>query len=77
MTNSILAFVMPNLLETLLILIVLGVLVDLIVSLARYIFLSNMERRRLRLEVGKLADELERARKQRGAKESGSANESG
>lgn len=77
MTYSILAFVTPNVLEILLILIVLGVLIDFTVSLAKYILHGNLERRRLRLEVGKLADELEQARKQRGAEQSVSANGSG
>ena len=77
MTYSIFAFVMPNLLEILLILIVLGVLIDFTVSLAKYILYSNMERRRLRLEVGKLADELEQARKQKGTGQNVSGNGSG
>ncbi len=68
MTNSILTFVMPNLLEILLILIVLGVLIDFTVTVARYILHSNMERRRLRLEVGKLTDEFQQIRKQKGTK---------
>jgi len=77
MTNSIWAFVTPNLLEILLILVVLGVLIDFIVTLAKYIFHSNMERKRLRLEVGKLADELQQVRKQKDAKQSVSTNGSG
>ena len=77
MTNSLLAFVTPTLLEILLILIVLGVLVDFTVSLARYILHSNIERRRLRLEVGKLADELQQVRKQKGGKGCDVTNESG
>lgn len=59
---------MPNLLEILLILIVLGVLIDFTVTVARYILHSNMERRRLRLEVGKLTDEFQQIRKQKGTK---------
>ncbi len=77
MTNSILAFVTPILLEILLILIVLGVLIDFTVTLAKYILHSNMERRRLRLEVGKLADELGQARKQISAEQSVSVKGSG
>ena len=77
MTNSILAFVTPILLEILLILIVLGVLIDFAVTLAKYILHGNTERRRLRLEVGKLADELELARKQKSAEQSVSTNGSG
>lgn len=76
MTNSILTFVMPILLETLLILVVLGVLIEFTVTVARYILHSTVERRRLRLEVGKLADELQQVRKQKGAKECDFANQS-
>jgi uncharacterized membrane protein (DUF106 family) len=76
MTYSVLAFVMPNLLEILLILVVLGVLIDLTVTLAKYFLHSNMERKRLRLEVGKLADELEQVRKQKGAEQNISLNKS-
>ena len=39
--------------------------VVLIILFVRYIVRSNEERRRLRLEVGKLADELEQMRKQK------------
>lgn len=77
MANSILAFIMPNLFEILLILIVLGVLIDFAVALARYILHSNIERKRLRLEVGKLADELEQVRKQKGTGVDNVAHESG
>ena len=72
-----LAFMIPTLFETLLILIVLGVLVDFVITLAKYIFHSNDEKRRLRLEVGKLADELEQMRKQKGTEVSNSMNGSG
>ena len=52
----------------LIILVVFGIPVVLIVLFVKYLLQSNEERRRLRLEVGKLADELEQVRKQ---KESG------
>ena len=77
MTYSIFAFVMPNLLEILLILIVLGVLIDFTVTLAKYFLHSKLERRRLRLEVGKLANELEQVRKQESIKGEDFAHESG
>ena len=38
--------------------------VVLIILIIKYIVRSNKEKRRLRLEVGKLADELEQMRKQ-------------
>ena len=46
------------------ILIVFGIPVLLIVLAVRYALQSNKERRRLRLELGKLADELEKTREQ-------------
>ena len=52
----------------LIILVVFGIPVVLIVLCVKQLVRSNEERRRLRLEVGKLADELEQVRKQ---KESG------
>ena len=52
----------------LIILVVFGIPVVLIVLFVKHLVRSNEERRRLRLEVGKLADELEQVRKQ---KESG------
>lgn len=44
--------------------IIVGIPVVLIVLVVRYILGSDKERRRLRLEVGKLADEVEQARRQ-------------
>ena len=46
----------------LIILVVFGIPVVLIVLFVKHLVRSNEERRRLRLEVGKLADELEQVR---------------
>jgi len=77
MINDILAFWMPGPLELLIILIYLGVPILLIILFVRYLVRSNKERRRLRLEVGKLADELEQVRKQKGSEEKDSSDKSG
>jgi len=44
--------------------IVLGIPVFLIVFFVRYLSRSSKERQKMRLELGKLADELEQVRKQ-------------
>jgi len=62
MTNSVLSL-MPGGLEWLVILIVFGVPVVLVVLVVRYVLRASRESQRLRLEVGKLADELEQMRK--------------
>jgi len=68
MTNNALSFLAPGPIELFTILIVLGVPVVVIVFVVRYALRTGRESRRLRLEVGKLADELEQTRKQaRGA----------
>jgi len=62
MINEILAFWTPGPIELLVIfvvsLIVFVIPVVLIILFVRYLVRSNRERRRLRLELGKLADEL-------------------
>lgn len=59
-------------------LIVFVIPVVLIVLLVRHLLRSDKERRRLRLELGKLADELEQIREQaEGGEEDGSSTESG
>lgn len=63
MTGDILAFV-PGAIEILIILIVLGVPFFMIVLFYRLILRNKRENVRLRLEVGKLADELEQVRKE-------------
>lgn len=68
MANTIVSFLSPGPIELFTILIVLGVPVVVIVFVVRYALRTGRESRRLRLEVGKLADELEQMRKQtRGA----------
>ena len=64
MINNILAFFMPGPYELLIILISFGVPVLLIILFARFLLRNKRENVRLRLEVGKLADELEQVRKQ-------------
>lgn len=64
MIDTTLAFMMPGPAQILLILIIFAIPVVLIALTVRYVLRSNSENRRLRLEVGKLADELEQARKQ-------------
>ena len=65
MLKESLAFFMPGALEVLIILIVIGIPVLLIILLARYCLRNKRENVRLRLEVSKLADELEQARNQK------------
>jgi uncharacterized membrane-anchored protein YhcB (DUF1043 family) len=48
----------------LVILITVGIPIILIVLIVRFLIKANKERQRLRLELGKLADELEQVRKQ-------------
>jgi len=64
MTNNVLSFLAPGPYELLIVLFVLGVPVAVIVLVVRYALRTGRESRRLRLEVGKLADELEQMRKQ-------------
>ena len=56
---------MPGPIEFLIILISLGIPVLLIVLFFRFLLRNKRENVRLRLEVGKLADELEQVRKQK------------
>ena len=64
MIEDILAFWMPGPWELIVIFIVFGVPVLLIILFARLLLRNKRENVRLRLEVGKLADELEQKRKQ-------------
>lgn len=67
-----------SVIEMLLMLFGLGITIFLVVALVGYILRSNKERRRLRLEVGKLADELERERKKsQGEHKDNSSKQSG
>ncbi len=77
MINNILAFWMPGPIELLIILISLGIPVLLIILFARLLLRNKRENVRLRLEVGKLADELEQMRKQKDDEENNSPNKSG
>ncbi len=64
MINNI-SFWMPGPIELLIILIKLGIPVLLIILFARFFLRNKRENVRLRMEVGKLADELEQVRKQK------------
>ncbi len=78
MINNILAFWMPGPFELLIILISLGIPVLLIILFARFLLRNKRENVRLRLEVGKLADELEQMRKQsKGDEEDNPSDKSG
>lgn len=73
-----LAFGFPGVPELVIILLVFSVPVLLIILFARYGLRNRRENVRLRLEVSKLADELEQARKQKKQDEKdSSAGESG
>ncbi len=65
MINNILAFWTPGPIEFLIILILFGVPVLLIILFFRFLLRNKRENVRLRLEVGKLADELEQVRKKK------------
>jgi len=64
MMNYFLAFVAIGAPELLIVLIVVSIPVVLIILFARSASRNKRENLRLRLEVGKLADELEQIRKQ-------------
>ncbi len=81
MATEILAFFTPGPLELIVILMValvfLAIPVVLIVLAVIYVSRSNKERQKLRLEVGKLAGELEEVRKQvKGGEKEGSSSKS-
>ena len=77
MMENILAFGTPGPLEILVILVVLGIMVALVIVFLKILLRNKKENIRLRLEVGKLADELEQARKQKDPGEGVSVKESG
>jgi di/tricarboxylate transporter len=77
MINDILAFLMPGPWEWIVIFIFFGIPILLIILFVRYLVRSNKERRRLRLEVGNLADELEQMRKQKDDEEDNPSDKSG
>ena len=57
--------------------IVYGIPIFLVIWFARLLLRNKRENVRLRLEVGKLADELEQMRKKQGDEEKGSSDKSG
>ena len=63
MVNEILAFWTPGPMEILVVLIVFGIPVFIVVWVIRSLVRNKRENQRLRLEVGKLADELEKIRR--------------
>ncbi len=65
MINNILAFWTPGPIEFLIILILFVIPVLLIILFFRFLLRNKRENVRLRLEVGKLADELEQVRKKK------------
>ena len=75
MIRDILAFWTPGPLEFLIILIFFGIPVLLIILFARFLLRNKRENVRLRLEVGKLADELEQMRKKAGGAEKGNSSD--
>ena len=75
MINNILAFWTPGPLELIIIFIVFGIPVVLIILFARLLLRNKRENVRLRLEVGKLADELEQMRKKSGGAEKGNSSD--
>jgi len=77
MINNILAFWTPGPIEVLIILIYIGISVGLVILFVRFLLRNKRENVRLRLEVGKLADELEQMRKQKGEDDIESSNKSG
>jgi len=77
MINNILVFGTPGAIEILIILIVMSVPVLSIIFLVRYILRNKRENIMLRLEVGKLADELEQMRKKQGGEDKESPDKSG
>ena len=80
MLNNFLAFGAPDPIEILVILLVAlvvwGIPVVLVVVFLRLLLRNKRENIRLRLDVGKLADELEQVRKQKSAGDGDTANDS-
>ncbi len=64
MISETLGFWTPGPIELVVIFITLGIPVLLVILFIRYLLRSKREHVRLRLELGKLADELEQVRKQ-------------
>ena len=62
MISDALAFMMPNLVELLVVLIVWAISAVVIILIVRHLIRSNKERQKLGLETVKLADELQQLR---------------
>ena len=77
MIYNILSFWAPGPIELLITLIFFGIPVVLVIWFARFLLRNKRENVRLRLEVGKLADELEQMRKQKGDEDIDSSDKSG
>jgi hypothetical protein len=77
MMNHFLAFGTIGAPELLIVLIVFAIPVVLAIRFFRLMVRNKNENIRLRLEVGKLADELEKARKQKGTEGSDNSSQSG
>ena len=72
MTKTLLAFGTIGAPEALIVLIIFTIPVVLAIMFFRLMLRNKKENIRLRLEVGKLADELEQARRQKGSEGNGS-----
>ena len=74
MTNGLIAFAGPGLVEWIIVLIVFGIPLVLVVLLVKYTLRERRENIRLRLEVGKLADEVQIMRQKLKPSEKGSVD---
>jgi len=77
MSNNTLAFFFPGPLEILIILVFLAIPIILAIVFLRLLLRNKKENIRLRLEVGKLANELEQLRKQKNVEKGDSSVSSG
>jgi len=77
MTKTMLAFGTVGVVEALIVLITFAIPIVLVILFFLLLLRNKKENIRLRLEVGKLADELEKVRKQKGAEQDVSTNRSG
>jgi hypothetical protein len=76
MINCILGMSTSGALELFIILVVIGTPIVLIIVFLKLLLRNRKENIRLRLEVGKLADEIEKVRKQKSAGPENSMNKS-
>ena len=76
MINCILGMWVPGIIEILIVLVVFGVPIILIIVFLKLLVRSRKEKIRLRLEVGKLANEIEKMRKQKSSGPEDSVNKS-